>query len=81
MPKNAGTDKIFGEITADLENFLAVRDICKEGNGEFTYRNAFFTPYIKRNFIGKDENCQGRVYRIDTQGILRGREVSIKTGG
>jgi hypothetical protein len=31
MTKNAGMDKVFGEIMADLENFLAVRDMYKEG--------------------------------------------------
>jgi hypothetical protein len=31
MPKNAGMDKAFGGIMADLENFLAVRDIYQGG--------------------------------------------------
>jgi hypothetical protein len=80
MPKNSGIDKAFGKIVADLENFLAVCDIYKEGNGEFAYRNAFFTSYIKRQFSGKDKNCRSWSYRIDTQAVLCRGNLSVKTG-
>jgi hypothetical protein len=77
MPKNTGMGKAFGEIMADLENFLADRDIYKEGNDEFAYRDAFFTPYSKRNYSGKNKNCRGRSYRIDTQAILCRGKLSV----
>jgi hypothetical protein len=36
MTKKTGMEKTLDEIMADLANFLAVCDIYKEGNREFT---------------------------------------------
>jgi hypothetical protein len=80
MPQNTGVDKDFYKVLADLENFLAIRDIYKEGNDGFTYRDAVFTPYIKRRFIGKDKNWQRWSYRIDTQAILCRGKLSVEIG-
>jgi hypothetical protein len=37
MLKKIGQGKALDEILPDLENFLPIRDIYKEGNDGFTY--------------------------------------------
>jgi AraC-like DNA-binding protein len=72
MPKNAGTDKVFGEIMAVLENFLAVCDMYKEGTVNSLIEMLFLHRISKENLLERTKITGGYIELIPRQSCAGG---------